>query len=278
MGLAAHPARRRLLRLRAALATAPAAAAVAEPPAAVGTAPASLLPLPLDVKERGIEPAALGRITARKDQAIADEDYRVAAEMHDLLTVLQPKPPLEALTVADASPPTLAGQIRFFETYGFVVLPKVFAGAALERLVAAWREVQRPVGPVWREQLRVQEEVAAEFDKTQLPDESAADFYRRRSEAGADRAIGRNYYDIATPDLYAALKVQLESGSTDPGGAALMDLLDPPRLVELLRALLGHDLHMFGIQARTYPHSSPVSAVGTGTGADPEELRGYIGK
>ena len=143
--------------------------------------------------------------------------------------------------------------------------------------MAAWREVQRPIGPVWREKLRIQEEVAAEFDKTQRPDESAAEFYRRRSEAGADRAIGRNYYDIPTPDLYAALKVQLESGNRDPGAAALLDLLDPPRLVDLLHELLGRDLHMFGIQARTYPHSSSVSAVGTGTGADPEELRGYIG-
>ena len=246
---------------------------------AVGEALTEFLPLPLDVKGRGVAPDVLDRIEQRKRAAIEAEDYRAAAECHDLLTVLQPATIGSELTLADASPPTVEGQRDFFRQFGFVVLPKVFAGDNLDRLVAAWRRVQRPAGPIWREQLRIQEQEAAEFDKTQRPDETAAEFYRRRSAAGKDRKIGRNFFDITKDDLFAGLRDELRGGPTDapPVGAALLDLLDPPRLVALLKALLGNELHMFAIQARTYPASSPVSAAGSGFGTDADELRGYIG-
>ena len=246
---------------------------------AVGETLAEFLPLPLDVKGRGVAPDALDRIEQRKRAAIEAEDYRAAAECHDLLTVLQPVTVGSELTLADASPPTLEGQRDFFRQFGFVVLRKVFAGDNLDRLVAAWRRVQRPAGPIWREQLRIQEQEAAEFDKTQRPDETAAEFYRRRSVAGKDRKIGRNFFDIAKDDLFAGLRDELRAGAHDspPLGATLLDLLDPPRLVALLKALLGNELHMFAIQARTYPASSPASAAGSGFGTDADELRGYIG-
>ena len=260
-------------------AAAPAAEGLgAAAPAAVGETAATFLPLPLDTKGRGVAPTALQRVEQLKRRAVEAEDYRAAAECHDLLTVLSPNGAGAALTLEDASPPTLDGQQAFFRRFGFVVLPKVFAGNDLARLVAAWRRVQRPAGPIWREQLRIQEEEAAAFDKTQRADETAAEFYRRRSAAGKDRAIGRNYYDIPTDDLFAGLREELQAEIPDPEGAALLDLLDPPRLIALLQELLGQQLHMFGIQARTYPASSPVSAVGSGFGVDSEELRGYIGK
>lgn len=278
-------AHRRLLALQkglaqqeAALVAAAAAPLLLDAPAAIGETSAKLLPMPLDVKGRGVAPRTLQLVRRRKAEALVAEDYRAAAEMHDLLTVLSPLPRASALTLADASPPTLEGQQAFFRRWGFVVLPKVFAGDALARLTRAWRRVQRPAGPAWREKLRMQEEVAAEFDKTQGPDETAADFYRRRSEAGLERSIGRNYYDIPTPELYRGLLEELKADmSTVPDDAALLDLLDPPRLIALLRALLGEQLHMFAIQARTYPTSSSVSAGGTGLGQNAEELRGYIG-
>jgi hypothetical protein len=253
--------------------------------AAVGETLTEFLPLPLDVKGKGLAPDVLARIEQRKRTAVEAEDFRAAAECHDLLTVLQPVTIGSELTLADASPPTLEGQRAFFRKFGFVVLPKVFAGEALDRLVAAWRRVQRPAGPIWREKLRLQEKEAIEFDHTQRPDESAAEFYRRRSAAGKDRKIGRNYYDLTMDELFAGLREELRAAAASkapPGavlheGMALLDLLDPPRLVAVLKALLGDELHMFAIQPRTYPASSPVSAVGSGFGVDADELRGYIG-
>jgi hypothetical protein len=253
----------------------------------VGETLTEFLPLPLDVKGKGLAPGVSGLIERRKRAAVEAEDYRAAAECHDLLTVLQPATIGTELTLADASPPTLEGQRDFFRKFGFVCLPKVFAGDALDRLVAAWRSVQRPAGPIWREKLRVQEMAAAEFDQTQRPDESAAEFYRRRSAAGKDRKIGRNYYDITMEEMFAGLREELRaaaaaapdavSNDSPPKAAALLDLLDPPRLVAVLKALLGDELHMFAIQPRTYPASSPVSAAGSGFGVDTDELRGYIG-
>lgn len=250
-------------------------------PAGIGETVALFLPLPLDAKGRGVVPTTLARLEQCKRAAAEAEDYRAAAECHDLLTVLSPDGVGGKLTLDDASPPTLDGQQQFFRRFGFVVLPKVFAGENLTRLVGAWRRVQRPAGPVWREKLQAQEAEAAAFDKTQRADESAADFYRRRSAAGKDRAVGRNFFDIPVDDLFAGLKEELQTGPSQqlaPDDAALLDLLDPPRLIVLLKALLGQQLHMFAIQARTYPASSPVSAGGSGFGVDADELRGYIGK
>ena len=242
---------------------APSSAGAAAAASVVGAAPASLLPLPLDVHGRGIAPHKLEQLRALKQKAVAAEDYRAAAEMHDLLTVLDPSS--TKLTVADAAAPAdVDAQLAFFHQHGFLVLPGVFAGEQLAKLQAAWRRVQRPALPRWRAQLEVQEAEQRQ---------PLTEFYRRRPA----RAISRNFFDVPTPELYAGLRADLEAGMKSPDDAVLLDLLDPPRLTDILKAILGQDLHMFAIQARTYPPSSSISAGGTGFGASPDELRGYIG-
>ena len=214
--------------------------------ASVGAVPASLLPLPLDVHGRGIAPHKLEQLRALKQEAVAAEDYRAAAEMHDLLTVLDPSS--APLTVADAAAPAdVDAQLAFFHQHGFLVLPGVFAGEQLAKLQAAWRRVQRPALPRWRAQLEVQEAEQRQ---------PLTEFYRRRPA----RAISRNFFDVPTPELYAGLRADLEAGMKSPDDAVLLDLLDPPRLTDILKAILGQDLHMFAIQVRA--SSSPIQVRG----------------
>lgn len=103
----------------------------------------------------------------------------------------------------------------------------------------------------------------------------------QRGDAGVvKRTSNPNFMDIPTSELFASLAAQVEAGpqsaQTANGeypDAVLLDLVDPPPLVRLLRKLLEHDeattLRMFAIQSRTYSTSTHTkSDLGT---------RGYIG-
>lgn len=103
----------------------------------------------------------------------------------------------------------------------------------------------------------------------------------QRGDAGVvKRTSNPNFMDIPTSELFASLAAQVKAGSqsgqTANGeypDAVLLDLVDPPPLVRLLRKLLEHDeattLRMFAIQSRTYSTSTHTkSDLGT---------RGYIG-
>ena len=266
----ARPAQRRRLR---ALAAAVASSAPVElgqlgPPQRVplGRVSDALLPLPLDTGGSGVSAAKLRQIREQQRSAVQAQDYRLAAELTDLLRVLdQPGGPSRELSSDDFAFDTLEESERCFLWHGFTILRGVFQGEHLERLRAAWRRTQRPMREDWQRQ------VAEEWG------DASRNAAEQRGDAGVvERSSNPNFMDIATSELFASLAAQVAadpSGSGDYPDAVLLDLIDPPPLVALLRRLLVHDewtrLRMFAIQSRTYSTSEHTkSELGT---------RGYIG-
>jgi hypothetical protein len=230
----------------------------------------SLLPLELDTDGGGVSKIQLAEIRGLQRHAVQTEDFRLAAELTDLLRVIdRPGGVHQELTSDDFAFDTLADQERCFLWHGFTVLRGVFQGEHLERLRAAWRRTQRPMRESWQRQ------VAEEWGDV---NRNAAE---QRGDAGVvDRTSNPNFMDISTAELFASLAAQVNEGQQSgqtPGqeypDAVLLDLVDPPPLTRLLRKLLEHDdattLRMFAIQSRTYATSTHTkSDLGT---------RGYIG-
>ncbi len=231
----------------------------------------SLLPLELDTDGGGVSKTQLAEIRELQLHAVQIEDFRLAAELTDLLRVIdQPGGAHQELTSDDFAFDTLEDQQRCFLWHGFTVLRGVFQGEHLERLREAWRRTQRPMRERW------QREVAEEWG------DASRNAAEQRGDAGAvERTSNPNFMDIPTAKLFASLAAQVsagqQSGQTAAGheypDAVLLDLVDPPPLVRLLRRLLEHDeattLRMFAIQSRTYSTSTHTkSDLGT---------RGYIG-
>lgn len=199
---------------------------------------ADLLPLPLDVNGAGVSAEKLHELRERKRAAITVEDYRRAAEMDDMINVLSLEHETPRVTVADAAAlQDTAAREAFFLRNGFCVLPGVFRGEHLQRLQEAWRRVQRPARAQHVE--RVAERL---------------------------RSGHSTFFDLPVPDMYKNLEMQVANGQ-DPVDAVLLDLVDPPPLVDLLRRLLGPTVRMRGIQARTF----------TPADANTEMPKGYIG-
>jgi len=231
----------------------------------IGRASAALLPLPLDADGGGVAAAQLLAVRERRRAAVEAENFRLAAELTDLLRVIEPPGgTARGVTTEDFAPPTLEEQEACFLWNGFVVLRGVFAGEHLARLQAAWRRRQRPIRAEWAGR------VAAEWGAGAMRNAE-----QQRAEAGnRPSPVNPNFVDIPTPELFAGLREQVAAGGgTGCEDAVLLDLVDPPRLTALLRRLLVHDeetaLRMFAIQSRTYPPSSHTeSELG---------VRGYIG-
>jgi hypothetical protein len=233
---------RRRLRHLVACSASDAAASISPIPIEPEDHHAYLLPLPLDAGGGGVSSAKLEEIREKKRAALAAEDYRLAAEMNDLIRVLGVESEMPAVTVADAAAlQDTDAREAFFLKNGFCVLPAVFAGEHLERLQTAWRGVQRPYKAAWEE----------------------------RAAARSDGRPIRNstFFDIPVPDMYAELAHQIAERREEPESAVLLDLVDPPPLVDLLRRLLGPTVRMRGIQARTFTPGDPTA----------EMPKGYIG-
>lgn len=199
---------------------------------------AELLPLPLDVNGAGVSAEKLHELLEQKRAALAVEDYRRAAEMDDLVRVLSLDHGRPRVTVSDAAAlQNTDAREAFFLQNGFCVLPSVFQGEHLQRIQEAWRGVQRPAK-------------ARHLDRV----------------AGRLQSGQSTYFDLPVPEMYKNLEMQVKNGQ-DPVDAVLLDLVDPPPLVDLLRRLLGPTVRMRGIQARTFtPADSNI-----------EMPKGYIG-
>lgn len=236
----------------------------------LGRVTESLLPLELDTDGDGVSMQQRAVVRELQRKAIHSQDYRLAAELTDLLRVIdRPGGANRVLTSDDFAFDTLEQQQRCFLWHGFTVLRGVFQGTHLERLRAAWRRTQGPMREAWHRQ------VAQEWGDVSR---NAAE---QHGDAGVvERKSNPNFMDISTSELFASLAAQVKAGPQPGSGvdrgypdSVLLDLVDPPPLVRLLRKLLEHDetttLRMFAIQSRTYATSTHTkSDLGT---------RGYIG-
>lgn len=216
---------------------------------AMGEVSETLQPLPLDTRGGGVALSKLKENRESERAALSAGDYRLAAEMRDLHSVLSPGT-AEDLQDLDARFPLAdtEAQARFFYRFGFCILPAAFVGEHLQRLRAAWRRNQRPQREAW------------------LAKASA-------EEHAASRGRSATYFDVPSAKLFGGLSAQLDQGAgADAPDAVLLDLVDPQPLVALLQRLLVHDqwssLRMGGLfQPRTYPPRED-------SGGD---ARGYIG-
>ena len=217
--------------------------------AAVGEASEALQPLPLDTEGGGVAAAKLEEILEAEKAALAVADYRRAAEMRDLHSVLSPASAADqsdlATSLSKIDSADVESQARFFYRFGFCVLPATFAGEHLERLQGAWRRNQRPFRDTWLAKA-----------SAESPLEQAEARRKRGLTSDGERPT---YFDVPSAKLFEGLGSQLEGGAgVESPDAVLLDLVDPPPLVALMRHLLVPDqwssLRMGGLfQPRTYP-------------------------
>ena len=110
-----------------------------------------------------LSPATLAHLTEQRDAAAAAHDYRTAAGLQDLLTVLTPRD----LTLDDFSPPTLEGQTSCYMEHGFCVFPAAVQGAELQALQEAWLAAEAPAREGWQKRVAAAELKAAEEPKAE---------------------------------------------------------------------------------------------------------------
>ena len=178
---------------------------------AMGEVSETLQPLPLDTRGGGVAPSKLQEIRESESAALAAGDYRLAAEMRDLHSVLSPGT-VQDLQDLDTRFPLAdtEAQARFFYRFGFCILPAAFVGEHLQRLRAAWRRNQRPHRKAW------------------LAKASA-------EEHATSRGRSATYFDVPSAKLFEGLSAQLDQGAgADAPDAVLLDLVDPQPLVALL--------------------------------------------
>lgn len=113
---------------------------------------------PLGIDKGGVSEAALRQLAEKRDASAATRDYRTAAALQDLITVLTPR----ALTLADLSPRSLEDQARCFYEHGMVVFCGALQGEELRRLQSAFLAKERPAREAF--QARQAEAVAAASD------------------------------------------------------------------------------------------------------------------
>ena len=102
-----------------------------------------MTPLPID--EVGLSEGTLRLLARERDACAAERDYRAAATLQDLITVLTPR----AITLADLSPQSLEDQAQCFYEHGMVVFPGAFQGEQLATLQSAFLSKERPAREAW---------------------------------------------------------------------------------------------------------------------------------
>ena len=214
--------------------------------------------LPLAVHERtgAILPLEVEKLRQRQRHAAEQGDYQAAMLLQDLLFSVEPRP---QLTLEECAPPTLEGKRDFFLRHGFVVVPAVLQGEQLARVQGAWARAQAPSRALWEEAKQVgvlPEPLDGIYFENLNP-------YRRpyapELEKFSKLPHGRKFFDFPHEEFFR----EAAAG----GDAALLDLIDPPALVETLcavcgatpveteEAVVGADmpLRCIGIQPRTVP-------------------------
>ena len=104
-------------------------------------------PRPLiDASTGTVTEEQLGWLRSLREKAVAEEDFRRAAYIHQLHETIRPKPPL---TLQDCAPAGTEAKAKFFLRNGFVCVENALVGEALARCQAAWREWEAPSMEAW---------------------------------------------------------------------------------------------------------------------------------
>ncbi len=184
--------------------------------------PGDVVPLEVDENLHCL-PSELRRVRDAANAAAARGDENTAAVLRDLLYTVEPKP---ELTPADCAPSSSTMCQEFFQREGFVCVPRVFDGERLQALQAAFHRVQAPVWQLWEQEAR---HAAGNF--------AGEDFIVNERFRGFGH--GRLYFDLPTDAFWAE--------------AAFVDIVAPPKLEKVIRAIGGDRMRFGGAQPRTVP-------------------------
>ena len=100
----------------------------------------------IDASTGTVTEEQLGWLRSLREKAVAEEDFRRAAYIHQLHETIRPKPPL---TLQDCAPAGTEAKAEFFLRNGFVCVENALVGEALARCQAAWREWEAPSMEAW---------------------------------------------------------------------------------------------------------------------------------
>jgi hypothetical protein len=226
MAAAAAPCRR-LRRLSAHVTPSPRSSVLESPILA-------LLPLRVDgTDSHGCFSPCVSGLKVALGEATTAGNFRAAAALSDLLAVVEPKPLLSVDECAPSDPDDAA---RFFLENGFVCIRELFPPQELCRVQAAWRRAQEPARGMW--------EAAKAMGVG-----TKGLYYENQEELAKLHPLpmGRLFFDIPVEQHFFA---EAEAEDGDP---ILLDLIDPPKLVEVLHRIIGPDVVLCGMQPRTVP-------------------------
>ena len=231
---------------------------------------------PLPVDDDGVpDPAYLARLRSAMDDAARAGDFRLATGLQDLLFAVEPRPPL---TLEEAvGGVTLEEKAAFFVKHGCIVVPRLFEDGHLARLQRTWSTAQSAARAQWEEaksfgvlpqpldgiyfanqrELNIKFPAlgGAGFGRKWCANLTVQRLHPHTLLAGTGGSIvqlspihaGVSRFDIPATDFYA----EAASAGGDP---ALLDLLDPPKLMEVLEAICGGtNIRCIHIQPRTVP-------------------------
>jgi hypothetical protein len=213
-----------------------------------------LLPLPLT--SAGVPPATLADLRRRQLLAAEAEDYHAAAALKQLARTLgsRSRPPPRLPAGASAQE-----RARYMFEHGFLVIEDAFSGDQLRRLQAAWKRVQQPLVTRWRlakaagvgsdgrHHFANGEELMQRFgiNPTRL-------FIDVPIKGVPPGHVVAPLVDGATGKPVPEVRTFFSEAMEPDGDPVLLDLIDPPALVPVLRAYLGEGVKLCGVQPRTY--------------------------
>lgn len=120
-------------------------------------------------------------------------------------------------------------------------MQSLFEPEQLRRMQASWRRAQAPARELWHEAKKYGE---GQFEGNGL-------YYKNLPPGhGVERfqklAHGRLFFDIPVEDFFSEAR-------DEDGDPVLLDTIAPSRLVPVLDAILGGDVRLLTVQARTVP-------------------------
>ena len=198
-------------------------------------------PLPVDPVTGTPDPAYIDRIKAAMRDAAEAGEYRLATGLQDLLFAVEPKPPLSLEEAVGGTTPEEKG--AFFVKHGCIVVPRLFEGERLARLQRTWGTAQASAQAQW-EQALPHGIPPSPLDGIYFENQQELN---TRFPALGNAGFGRKWFDIPVRDF-------CDEATRADGDPSLLDLLDPPPLMETLDAILGGDnIRCIHIQPRTVP-------------------------
>lgn len=205
-----------------------------------------LLPIPLRRRPTDLSPAAPARdawmqpdcsaVREAAADAAAAGDFRLAALLQDLAFTADPKPPL---SVDDCAPSDATAAAAFFRANGFVAVKQLFDADTLVRIQAAWRRAQAPVRALWEEAKSLSSGAKGLYFED---DENV-----KRDPRFRNLPMGRLFFDLPVEEHFFAEALEPD------GDPVMLEMVDPPKLMAVLKQIIGDDAMMVGMQPRTVP-------------------------